>query len=170
MVIMVPLHQSTQNSETAECFMSIIIFCFNLLTVAVNVGRHRSRQTPALPSVTLTSTSAVSFLISLRRSCYLIYRELSLLWRQLRLCELMTSRGSSYQPVCLSVGSVMCHCWTKINFVCVRVTSFAAETKRKMKKMTGSIGSSFVQIKRKENKNGSKDFSVHCIEDQMCLK
>lgn len=97
------------------------------------IDQHTSRQIPALPSLTLTSTSAVNLLISLQQSCHLIYRELSLLWRPLRLSVLMTSRRSSYQPVCLSVGSVLCHCWTKINFVMLRsetqsVKSFAAET------------------------------------------
>lgn len=67
-------------------------------------------QIPALPSLTLTSTSAVIPLVSLRQPCYLISRELLLLWR--RQPRLWPAAGHLISPsVCLSVGSVLCQCW-----------------------------------------------------------
>lgn len=51
----------------------------------------------------------------------------------------MTGRGLSYQPVSLSVRSVLCHRRTEINFVMSSVTSFAAETEQWQDEVTAAL-------------------------------
>lgn len=74
------------------------------------------------------SLSSSSF--PLRQCCYVFCRELSSLWRQLRLGEPLTGRGSSYHLVRLSAGSVWCQCRTKINLVMSGVTSIWLREKK----------------------------------------